>query len=86
MTSISSCVMTCGCMLLNSGLHKMAAHARAAIRHLAQEAERPAAERFFVGESLAEFKQVSLDAETPSPAMFCHARAVMKWTAMKLLL
>ena len=40
----------------------MAAHARAAIRHLAQEVERPAAERFFVGESLAEFKQVSLNA------------------------
>lgn len=36
----------------------MAAHARAAIRHLAQEAERPPAERFYAGESLLEFKQV----------------------------
>lgn len=40
------------------GLHKMAAHARAAMRHLAQESERPPAERFYVGESLAEFNQV----------------------------
>lgn len=36
----------------------MAAHARAAIRHLAQEAERPPAEHFYAGESLIEFKQV----------------------------
>lgn len=41
-----------------AGLHRMAAHARDAIRHLAREAERPPAERFFLGESLAEFKQV----------------------------
>ena len=63
--------MTRGCMHLFPGLHKMAAHARAAIRHLAQEAERPAAERFFVGEPLAEFKQVSLVAGTPC-LFSCH--------------
>ena len=50
----------------------MAAHARAAIRHLAQEAERPAAERFFVGESLAEFKQVGLEPGTPC-LLSCHS-------------
>ena len=50
----------------------MAAHARAAIRHLAQEAERPAAERFFVGESLAEFKQVSVD-QAVACLPFCQA-------------
>ncbi|KAK9844172.1 hypothetical protein WJX81_006975 [Elliptochloris bilobata] len=43
----------------SEGLHKMAAHARAAIRHLAQEAERPPGERFYVGESLTEFKQAA---------------------------
>ena len=43
----------------------MAAHSRAAIRHLAQEAERPPAERFFVGESLTEFKQVTCQCSNP---------------------